>query len=640
MTKRLFVVFALWLLCTACGSDQESNSSTLDAGSTSLDAASTDAEASSCIGDRELQVCGSSGCERATCRVDEWCESARCVPWREASYEVDFSLEVDESTNSVQVQVVEGGFPREFVEALRFDFGDGIAGWGDRLKHTYAAGGVYPVQLEVRFSNNHKISTTKLARVAPPSEFNPLVLTVNEIPTFMNGSEPVVLDQGTTDTSDDTTAPISLQVVRDRFVVNVRILEDSSDPIVRDSIALTSDVAFGETPAGESLTDKLVFDEPGISGRFELTPQFAPPVGSVELILRASTESGSEFERTLQVQAVDLTPATDPFDREHVWLFRTDRDYFTTTRVDGAGSQYQFSSTAVPDGEPDFAQELRLMGAQGDNQAVNEAYLEMIKESLRTQTYRYFGIADDGTPLEGIEFEIVWQGEAGAPDPDQFSPEGTFSMMRFGGFFDGYIGFSKFADYNEDRVDDSTAEYGVANAAILGTFTSLPQVSDAFLPINPQGGTPVGEHPLDEAVLAAEFDRYGSNAPDANERYDELTRVSRYIGLALAPVIAHEMGHAMGLMPDGLPPEGFFGGRPDVSFVGAQRTNSHHCDLPGLNLMQAGGDNLELVGRLNQLAEIPAGGGLIRLAEILSLETQLSPLSRAYLQRRLTHGID
>jgi hypothetical protein len=98
------------------------------------------------------------------------------------------------------------------------------------------------------------------------------------------------------------------------------------------------------------------------------------------------------------------------------------------------------------------------------------------------------------------------------------------------------------------------------------------------------------------------------------------------------------MGHAMGLMPDGLPPEGYFGNRPDVSFVGTNRTNRHHTDLPGINLMQAGGDNLALVGELSSVAEIPAGSGLIRLAEILALETRLSPLSRAYLQRRLTHG--
>jgi hypothetical protein len=54
--------------------------------------------------------------------------------------------------------------------------------------------------------------------------------------------------------------------------------------------------------------------------------------------------------------------------------------------------------------------------------------------------------------------------------------------------------------------------------------------------------------------------------------------------------------------------------------------------------MQAGGDYLGVIDQLLATVELPRTTDLIRLAEILALETRLSPLSRAYLQGRLTYG--
>jgi len=207
--------------------------------------------------------------------------------------------------------------------------------------------------------------------------------------------------------------------------------------------------------------------------------------------------------------------------------------------------------------------------------------------------------------------------------------------MRLGGIFEGYLGFSRYAEFNEERINDSVSEYGVASAGVLTALTSTYGIADAFKAIHFEKGFPVGTHAEDATVFADAFDPYDTQHPEATERYRELKEVARYIALALAPVIAHEMGHAMGLMPNGLPPEGFFGNRPDVSFVGT-RTNSLHADLPGLNLMQAGGDTLSLLGELDDAVERNQMS-LIEVAKLLSLETALSPLSRAYLQRKLTY---
>jgi hypothetical protein len=193
--------------------------------------------------------------------------------------------------------------------------------------------------------------------------------------------------------------------------------------------------------------------------------------------------------------------------------------------------------------------------------------------------------------------------------------------------------------HNEVRVDDSTADRGVATAGLLGALAGTPVISAALDPIEPGIGAPVGTHPADAIVLDDAFDADALDVdPELLALYADLRRIARQIALAVASVAAHEMGHAMGLMPDGPPPGGVFGGDADVTFMGALRTDSHHADFPGLNLMQAGGDLLGLVDDAVPTLELPRGVDLLTIAEILALENRLSPYSRAYLQRRLTYA--
>jgi hypothetical protein len=53
--------------------------------------------------------------------------------------------------------------------------------------------------------------------------------------------------------------------------------------------------------------------------------------------------------------------------------------------------------------------------------------------------------------------------------------------------------------------------------------------------------------------------------------------------------------------------------------------------------MQAGGNSLALLEEFQAIAETERLT-LLETAELLSLETRLSALSRAYLQRKLTYG--
>ncbi|MEZ4459194.1 MAG: PKD domain-containing protein [bacterium] len=584
-------------------------------------------------------------CVETVCDDDQVCQSHRCVDASGVEFVVDFDLTVTDDTVAVEIapddrdpRCPDGtdtcyGFPRKLVDALRFDFGDGIAGWGESLSHTYTKPGVYPVTLNVRLKGYREYEVTKLAVINPAPDWVPFEITVNGIPQYLNGSTPAWSDNGTSDTSDDIETPFTLAVNRTNFDVDLTLLPTSEDnPILPQTLRVAT------LDSSDNLIDhsnRVEISDDRIFAKVHIDTENAPAAGAVLVRGEAKTKDGQLHFQELTVIARDLTPQTDPFDRPMTWLLRDDTDFFTTGRTRLAGTRYTIDTTEGVDGLADFVHELRMMGCQGDDDAINATYRRWIKDAISTEIYRIFGMGPDGTPHDGIEFKIAWIDDPNAPRPADFSMDGEFSMMRLGGTFEGYLGYSKFAAYNEDRVDDSTIEFGTATGGILSSFTSLIGISDAFKAVNPDVGVPVGADPLDSQIFSPDFDPAKANA-ETRTRYHALRDVANNIALALAPVIAHEMGHAMGLMPDGLPPEGFFGNRPDIGFVGP-RTNSLHADLPGLNLMQAGGDSVSLIGELESVIE-RGNLDIIGLATVLSKETRLSPLSRAYLQRKLTYG--
>lgn len=587
-----------------------------------------------CAEDREARaICEGGACRQEPCRGDEVCQDAACIPWTESRLSADFTLTYTSVERGIAVAVVPGGFPRGHAEAIRFTFGDGVAGWGERSRHAYAAPGVYAVDLEVRLTGHRVLRASKVAVIDPIGEHEPLFLTVDEIPRYLNGSVPLTRTGGTPDDpSDDVEEPFILQVPTSGFTVDATVLDDPADPIDRASISLVASAPSGEVEAGEELVERLGLEDRGVTrGSWRVGEHEALPEAQVTLTLRARSRSGRMHESSLTIEAVALTPARDPFDRPMIWLFRDDTDFFDVSADPGGGLR----SVAGPNGTPDLIEELARIGAQGDDPELNARYLAWIRDALRADVYRYFGIGPDGVPHDGIELTIAWRGEPGAPDPSAFSEDGAFSMMRFGGHFEGgFLGFSGFAPYNEARVDDSGADRGVASATLISTLLTSPVAAA----LEPLVTTPIGAHDADGVVLDPSFDPYGEHDEALLARHDTLRRIARYLALAIGSVTAHEMGHAMGLMPNGAPPLGYFGGVLDVSFIDPSHTDSHHADFPGLNLMQAGGGFTEVISEALASLELPRGADLIELAAIIALENRLSPYERAYLQRRLTYA--
>lgn len=634
--KRLVLLVAALQLTSACGDER-----------------------AACVDAAHLELCDGDDCRVEACRGDAVCVATACVAWQDSITGVDFSLTHDPANaRRISVQVADGGFPRAWVEQLRVDFGDDYAGWGEYLQHEYAAAGVYPVRVEVRLQGYVELHATRLAVAQPPTEWNPLQLTVNAIPDYLNGSRPYHSDSGTPgDPSDDNHAPFHLLLPTHGFTVDVQQLQATGNEIDPASLTLVADRALGggAWPVGADLAVHLVFASDPVdrvpAARWRVDEAAAFPVGETLLTLRGTTLDGRTHERSLRVEAVEMTPLIDPFDRPMHWLLRFDMDAYATSAVQHPNGAIELMATLGADGVPDFEQELRLVGAQGGESAAgadsvrrggrvgaNAVYRGWVQDAIIAELYRFFHCAPDGTPRDGIELTLAAHDDPGAPEPATFAADGEFSMMRFGGSFVGYLGFSLFSPHNEVRIDDTTADLGVATATLINVLSSAPVLTDELGPIKPNTGMPVGDHPLDATVLDPAFDRWAmGNTPQANERWDALDRIAHHLALVIASVAAHEMGHAMGLVPNEPPPAGFFGGRSDVSFIGAEFTNSHHADYPPLNLMQAGGNPLAVMANALARVEVPRSYGLVELLEVFARENRLSPYARSYLQRRLTY---
>lgn len=148
----------------------------------------------------------------------------------------------------------------------------------------------------------------------------------------------------------------------------------------------------------------------------------------------------------------------------------------------------------------------------------------------------------------------------------------------------------------------------------LAGQTTFQQTFDALRAA--AGGTPVGEHPLDPIVLAPAFDP-GLATPEELARYDAIQAAIQGFGDALGTIVAHESGHALGLVQPGTPGGGLFGGS-----VGAEFT--HNVTPAGVSPTQ----NL-----------VMNAGNTFNFAKLAGLAGQplavLRPINHAYLRDRI-----
>jgi hypothetical protein len=257
-----------------------------------------------------------------------------------------------------------------------------------------------------------------------------------------------------------------------------------------------------------------------------------------------------------------------------------------------------------------------------------------------------FGIDADGTRrASSVDVEFLLPGEQGslASVPTYSTSNSSnsskgFSEISIGGTLgadssaytaSGTIGQAWFDPRNRrDEANLNTGGTSVTGIYLLGALklqvnsNALFQAKVSYPFVAVHGGTPVGQNAVDDDVLAGAFDRTTSTDTTKNARYDAIMDAIEHVALYASAITAHEIGHSLGLVPDGGPKTGLFGAAHHsntfTEATSASPNTSNHLDFLGNDLM-AGATTFD--------STTWTGSAFKRF----------SPLDLAYLLNRLVH---
>lgn len=342
-----------------------------------------------------------------------------------------------------------------------------------------------------------------------------LAVTLNDIPDGMNDV---------------------LVVPPDSFEITLSY-SDSESVVDVGSLVVTSDRDLGPYAAGSDL-----------GGEFVATQ------GRATWIVPA----GSELERTTHFLTASISDLAGNATAAVPYGFAV-RDH----PVSGAPLEnlqtvfLDFDQDRSLTNEIDFLEDLRFYHLSSTADLEIEAVMRswVISEILE-RVHPFFGRNPDGS-AGADSANIVFT------DSD---PGGLRSRLCVGGQSTQgpqFLGSAILDMNNANEAQDDClfgAFYGVFPQAMDDLWSGDPGYQSAFWPLHPSfGGTPVGEHALDAAVLTPGFDP--STAPTAQQdRWSDIADATDAFAQIVATVIAHETSHMLGLVAHGDAPGGLFGG--------------------------------------------------------------------------------
>lgn len=318
------------------------------------------------------------------------------------------------------------------------------------------------------------------------------------------------------------------------------LLEGGAGP---SPAALLADAAIGY----DSLSVRVPASTPLAAGAWTLTVRCKDLSGNV----------GSSPSLSFAVD--EPTAESLPFERTQVVWVRTDLDRDNN-------------------GRPDFADDMLRLGfaTAGDPLGTN-AYMErLVRDGVLAKANRLYRRGVRGEPLDegsvGLRFTTRqpialahMQISLGGLDP-----EGD-RTRTYGDESTGILGRAYY-----DSRNGNVAERNVGSSPGLGVFPaemwlyqsrihtqvwpSFQTVfAQRFLPICPSmGGTPAGSHALDPVVLQPTFD-YATATNAQRARWQALMEAADDWAAVIGVILAHEVGHSVGLVAPGTMPTGLFG---------------------------------------------------------------------------------
>lgn len=328
------------------------------------------------------------------------------------------------------------------------------------------------------------------------------------------------------------------------------------------------------------------------------------------------------LSRKLTVAIAELTPEVDPFEEVDHWVvtFSRDRGHLEVGFADG---RFSVTATNEPDGVPDFVEALEAVALLGGDEAWDAALIAALRARIRSHLYAFFHLdprTGGSAGEESVRIAFHFEDDPDLPAPETWDELG-WSRIAIGGDDPqfqpgGRTFFGRAAiDWNNARPDENTTpDRGVFTTSLV-RFVLANAFTSTILRdyVAASGGRPFGSVAGDEAFLQPGFDADALPAGETKSRALRFRLLFDALSLALASITAHEMGHSLGLVKPGLPPQGLLA-EVDGPWV-ARPVEDAHIDTPGFNLMQSGSS--------------------FDFADALNASPSFNEVNLAYLRRRL-----
>lgn len=341
------------------------------------------------------------------------------------------------------------------------------------------------------------------------------------------------------------------------FVIQVAASDGGSQSVDMSTLEILLE-GPGAAPTAETLLAAAQLDP----GRAQVLVPAAPALtpGAYTLRVRVKDLSGNLGEAAPRAfEVAQPTSAMQPFERTQLVWMRIDLDR------DG-------------NGRSDFDDDLIRLGlaSNGDPAGTNARMRELVRDGILAQANRLYGRGPRGEPIDAgtVAVRFTPHEPLGAPHMQMsvggYDPEGV-KTRAYGDESTGILGRAYYDYRNGNYTERNTSlspglgvfpgEMWLYQARLhLQVWPSFQTAfATKFRPLcPPMGGTPVGSNPLDAVVLAPTFSEVGATNAQLARRSTILDAADDWAAV-IGIVLAHEVGHSVGLVAPGAAPRGLYG---------------------------------------------------------------------------------
>ena len=399
-----------------------------------------------------------------------------------------------------------------------------------------------------------------------------------------------------------------LLVPSTNFVINITSADRDSGTINPSSLEMgitgTLYTASGQKPEGTNIVPYLTVAFNG-NNYISITPKQGTrlPEGNIYIWASIRDNEGKLSPReALGIVGCDIEDSLRPFETStnpsQLWYIDLQRDRQTIS-ISGS-STITINVENTPNNIPDFYEDLLCLGLRSNNPKFsdigngthpNDFLVEKVKENIISRLQEFF---------LNVNISFTYTSPGNFPSSLQVPYNSlSFSRIAVGGASEvGALGLGIMDERNSNQDDDCAwpGTYSSLNFS-LGVFpteltkfliNSSPTTlfRSTYDPLIPGRGVPAGEGDDDLSVFR--FLAGLSSSTTNPTRASQIETAYTYLGKFIAAALAHEMGHSMGLVWEGVQPTGLYGNMPSV-FPGS---NEGHIDLSNAGIFPSDSQNI------------------------------------------------